>query len=30
MGKFMKVHFASIRKEARASEVKKMIERDPT
>jgi hypothetical protein len=29
MEKFMKVHFASERKEARASKVRKMVERDP-
>jgi hypothetical protein len=29
MGKFMKVHFAFARKEARASEVRKAVERDP-
>jgi hypothetical protein len=28
MGKFVKVHFASARKEARASEVRKAVERD--
>jgi hypothetical protein len=26
----MKVHFASVRKEARASEVRKVVDRDPT
>jgi hypothetical protein len=30
IGKFVKVRFASKRKEARASEVRKAIERDPT
>jgi hypothetical protein len=30
MGKFVKVFFASARKEARASEVRKAVERDPT
>jgi hypothetical protein len=30
MGKFLKVHFTSARKEARASEVRKVVERDPT
>jgi hypothetical protein len=30
MGKFMKVRFASERKEERASEVRKAVERDPT
>jgi hypothetical protein len=30
MGKFVKVHFTSARKEARASEVRKAVERDPT
>jgi hypothetical protein len=30
MGKFVKVRFASVRKEARASEVRKVIERDLT
>jgi hypothetical protein len=29
MGKFVKVCFTSARKEARASEVKKVVERDP-
>jgi hypothetical protein len=29
MGKFVKVRFTSIRKEARASEVRKVVERDP-
>jgi hypothetical protein len=29
MRKFVKIRFASARKEARASEVRKMIERDP-
>jgi hypothetical protein len=29
VGKFVKVHFASARKEARASEVRKVVERDP-
>jgi hypothetical protein len=29
MGKFVKVHFASSRKEAKASEVRKVVERDP-
>jgi hypothetical protein len=29
MGKFVKVRFASTRKEARASEVRKVVERDP-
>jgi hypothetical protein len=29
MGKFVKVYFASARKEARASEVRKTVERDP-
>jgi hypothetical protein len=29
MGKFIKVRFASVRKEARASEVRKVVERDP-
>jgi hypothetical protein len=28
MGKFMKVRFTSVRKEARANEVRKVIERD--
>ena len=28
-GKFVKVRFASARKEARASEVRKVVERDP-
>jgi hypothetical protein len=30
MGKFMKVRFASARKEARDSEVRKTVEKDPT
>jgi hypothetical protein len=30
MGKFVKVHFASARKEAIASGVRKVVERDPT
>jgi hypothetical protein len=30
MGKFMKVYFASVRKETRASGVKKVVERDQT
>jgi hypothetical protein len=29
MGKFVKVRFALERKEARASEVRKVVERDP-
>jgi hypothetical protein len=29
VGKFVKVHFASERKEVRASEVRKVVERDP-
>jgi hypothetical protein len=29
MEKFLKVHFTSERKEARASEVRKAVERDP-
>jgi hypothetical protein len=29
MGKFVKVCFASVRKEARASEVRKAVEKDP-
>jgi hypothetical protein len=29
MGKFMKIRFASERKEIRASEVRKVVERDP-
>jgi hypothetical protein len=29
MGKFVKVRFTSERKEARASEVRKAVERDP-
>jgi hypothetical protein len=29
MGKFVKFHFASARKEARASEVRKAVEKDP-
>jgi hypothetical protein len=29
VGKFLKVHFASARKEVRASEVRKVVERDP-
>jgi hypothetical protein len=29
MGKFVKVHFTSVRKEVRASEVRKVIEVDP-
>jgi hypothetical protein len=29
MGKFVKVRFASTRKEARASGVRKVVERDP-
>jgi hypothetical protein len=29
MGKFVKVRFASAKKEARASEVRKPVERDP-
>jgi hypothetical protein len=29
MGKFVMVRFASTRKEARASEVRKVVERDP-
>jgi hypothetical protein len=29
MGKFVKVRFASERKKARASEVRKAVERDP-
>jgi hypothetical protein len=29
VGKFVKVRFISVRKEARASEVRKVIERDP-
>jgi hypothetical protein len=29
MGKFVKVYFTSERKEARASEVRKAVERDP-
>jgi len=29
VGKFVKVRFASARKEARASEVRKVVERDP-
>jgi hypothetical protein len=28
MGKFVKVHFASARKEVRASEVRKVVEKD--
>jgi hypothetical protein len=28
VGKFVKVHFASVRKEARASEVRKVVKRD--
>jgi hypothetical protein len=28
MGKFVKVHFASTRKEVRASEVRKVVEKD--
>jgi hypothetical protein len=28
MGKFVKVHFTSTRKEARASEVRKVVERE--
>jgi hypothetical protein len=28
MGKFVKVHFTSARKEARASEVRKVVERE--
>jgi hypothetical protein len=30
MGMFVKVRFASARKEARASEVRKVVERDPS
>jgi hypothetical protein len=30
MGKFVKVHFTSARKEARASEVRKVVKRDLT
>jgi hypothetical protein len=29
MEKFVKIHFASARKEARASKVRKVVERDP-
>jgi hypothetical protein len=29
MGKFVKVHFASVRKEVRVTEVRKVVERDP-
>jgi hypothetical protein len=29
MGKFVKIHFASAKKEARTSEVRKVVERDP-
>jgi hypothetical protein len=29
MGKFIKVRFTSVRKEARASEVRKVVKRDP-
>jgi hypothetical protein len=29
MGKFIKVHFTSKRKEARANEIRKAVERDP-
>jgi hypothetical protein len=30
MGKFVNVHFVSARKEGRDSEVRKVVERDPT
>jgi hypothetical protein len=30
MGKFIKIHFTSERKEERANEVRKAVERDPT
>jgi hypothetical protein len=29
MGKFVKVHFTSTRKKVRASEMRKIVERDP-